>query len=329
MIFVGKKHNTLSVVSVNLDDYMSRDLKLANLSRRNMMKATAALVATGAVATISLKPNNDEKLNYVNSTQAVEHNERLASHLAASSENEELAVKDNVDKIERFDDNFEDDIFLPQKKLEIFNSTLKRVQRVQKTIGYANFNLVSFDEMLMYAHRFPSIGKFTQQELMLIEELFSFDADRYGFYGDKVIKNLTDQINKKDTVKIAGSGHYLFQGDALKKFKQLQSDVGPDLILTSGVRSVVKQLHLFLAKLKSSQTNLSMASRSLAPPGHSYHGIGDFDIGKRGFGINNFTAEFSNTAEYQKLIKLNYIDLRYTQNNQVGVRYEPWHIKVV
>ena len=33
--------------------------------------------------------------------------------------------------------------------------------------------------------------------------------------------------------------------------------------------------------------------------------------------------------EYKKLIELKYIDLRYTKDNQIGVRYEPWHIKVV
>ncbi|MDH5660044.1 MAG: M15 family metallopeptidase, partial [Gammaproteobacteria bacterium] len=119
------------------------------------------------------------------------------------------------------------------------------------------------------------------------------------------------------------------KGDALTTFDKLKNDVGPDLILTSGVRSVAKQLQLFLAKLNSSNNNLSLTSRSLAPPGHSYHGIGDFDVGKKGFGRLNFTSQFSNTDEYKKLIELKYVDIRYTKNNNIGVRYEPWHIKVV
>lgn len=85
----------------------------------------------------------------------------------------------------------------------------------------------------------------------------------------------------------------------------------------------------FYQNLKKSDANLSLASRSLAPPGHSYHGIGDFDVGKKDFGKLNFTSRFAETKEYQRLIELKYIDLRYTKNNQVGVRYEPWHIKVV
>lgn len=241
----------------------------------------------------------------------------------------DLDVRDNLQKAQFFNKSFSDDILLNKKKIKIFNQTLQRIVRVQKVIGYANFNLLGFDDMLVYARRYSEIGAFTKAELKFVEEIFSYDAHNYGFNGAKVIPKLTSNINKKETVKISGSGHYLFQGEALDKFKLLKKDVGSELILTSGVRSVVKQLHLFLAKLKNSKGNLSMASRSLAPPGHSYHGIGDFDVGKKGFGYLNFSAEFAKTREYKKLITLKYIDLRYTKNNQVGVRYEPWHIKVV
>ena len=274
--------------------------------------------------------NNDDTANNNDDTEnnevVLKTEDEPAAIVHAESES---AVKDNLNKTVNFDNTFLEDIFLPQEKINVFQSALKRIMRVQKTIGYANFNLVSFDNMILYAHRYPKIGKFTKAEIALIDELFFFDANEYGFYGNKVIQNLTSEINKKETIKISGSGHYLFQGDALSKFNQLKKDVGPGLVLTSGVRSVVKQLQLFLAKLDASNGNLSMASRSLAPPGHSYHGIGDFDVGKKGFGKFNFTSKFASTDEYKKLIELKYIDLRYTQNNQIGVRYEPWHIKVV
>jgi len=100
-------------------------------------------------------------------------------------------------------------------------------------------------------------------------------------------------------------------------------------VLTSGIRSVVKQTHLFLAKTIQSKGNMSRASRSLAPPGHSYHGIGDFDVGKVGFGRKNFSEEFARTDEFMKLVELGYVDIRYPKDNLYGVRYEPWHIKVV
>lgn len=296
-----------------------------NLKRRKIIRTGAATLLLGSSASVFFTDKEVEKLNNVKSdipAQPVAVNKsKIVEH--------DLAVQDNLHKVKFFNQTFSDDLFLSKEKHKIFKQVLAKISRVQQTVGYANFNLLGFDEMVLYSHRYPQIGKFTKAELALIDELFFYDANKYGFHGNKVIKELTSKINKKETIKIAGSGHYLFQGEALGKFKQLKKDVGPGLILTSGVRSVVKQFQLFLAKLDASNGNLSLASRSLAPPGHSYHGIGDFDVGKKGFGKLNFTSEFSHTDEYKKLIELKYIDLRYTKENQVGVRYEPWHIKVV
>ena len=293
-----------------------------NFKRRRLLKTGAAGIFATAAGIALVTPSKKENLKEV----AAKNSEQKA--LSNAIENEP-AVRDNLHKVKHFNSVFRDDIYLSAEKQLVFQTTLNRILRVKKVIGYGNFNLVSFDDMLLYAHRFPKIGRFTQPELALIDEIFFYDANEYGFFGNKVIKDLTSTINKKETIKIAGSGHYLFQGEALAKFKQLKKDVGPNLILTSGVRSVVKQLQLFLAKLEASNGNLSLASRSLAPPGHSYHGIGDFDVGKKGFGKLNFTSRFSETDEYKRLIDLKYVDLRYTIDNQVGVRYEPWHIKVV
>jgi len=91
----------------------------------------------------------------------------------------------------------------------------------------------------------------------------------------------------------------------------------------------MKQFLLFLNKTRQSQGNLSMASRSLAPPGYSFHGVGDFDVGKKGYGIHNFTKRFTETKIYEKLNDLGFIKFRYEQNNTLGVRFEPWHIEVV
>ena len=71
-----------------------------------------------------------------------------------------------------------------------------------------------------------------------------------------------------------------------------------------------------------------MASRSLAPPGYSFHGVGDFDVGKKGYGIHNFTERFTQTNVYKNLTDLGYIKFRYERDNNFGVRFEPWHIEV-
>lgn len=308
------------VVSVNTELNMS-----FNINRRKILKVGAASLLMGSASTILLSNDETQKLKNVNSE--AEKSNKLS--LYNKNLEHEVAVQDNLQKVKNFNQIFSEDLFLSNEKYTIFQNTLKKIQTVQKVIGYGNFNLLSFDDMILYSRRLSQLEKFTTAELALIDELFFFDANKYGFYGNKVIKDLASRINKKETIKIAGSGHYLFQGEALAKYNQLKKDVGPDLILTSGVRSVVKQLHLFLAKLDVSKGNLSLASRSLAPPGHSYHGIGDFDVGKKGFGKLNFTSQFSETEEYKKLIELKYVDLRYTKDNQIGVRYEPWHIKVV
>jgi LAS superfamily LD-carboxypeptidase LdcB len=90
----------------------------------------------------------------------------------------------------------------------------------------------------------------------------------------------------------------------------------------------MKQFMLFLNKAYQNQGNLSLASRSLAPPGYSFHGIGDFDVGQIGFGIDNFTERFTTSEVYRRLSELGYLTLRYTEKNLLGVRFEPWHIKM-
>ncbi|MCK5517135.1 MAG: D-alanyl-D-alanine carboxypeptidase family protein, partial [Desulfobulbaceae bacterium] len=74
--------------------------------------------------------------------------------------------------------------------------------------------------------------------------------------------------------------------------------------------------------------NLSLASRSLAPPGYSYHATGDFDVGQKGFGGGNFSEEFTTTPVFKRLARRGLVEYRYKRDNMLGVRYEPWHIKL-
>ncbi len=227
-----------------------------------------------------------------------------------------------------FDETYPDDFRVREAESQTLVSVAARLERTQKLVGHGNFNLLSFDKMLSFARNFPDIGEFTRDELDFLEELFFADATRYGFFGDKVVHDLTTEIPRRDVVKIAGSGHYLLKGEPLDKFRRIRRDVGDSIALTSGVRSLVKQYQLFLSKSVKTKGNLSQASRSLAPPGYSFHARGDFDLGKVGFGLDNFTESFCETDEYRKLIDLGYVAIRYTPTNPFGVRHEPWHIKV-
>ena len=221
------------------------------------------------------------------------------------------------------------DIFLPGEYQKALKSLRYKLKMVQRHVGYGNFNILSFDDMLFIGRNYSKIGKFTKLELEFIESIFYYDPRVHGFYGDRITYSLTDKIYKKALYKVPRTGHYLYKGKTLAAYNHMKKDIGNSIILTSGVRSVVKQLKLFVDKLYSKKANLSLTSRSIAPPAFTYHSIGDFDIGKKGFGYANFTARFALTDEFREMKKLKYIDMRYTVNNKDGVRYEPWHIKII
>jgi hypothetical protein len=221
------------------------------------------------------------------------------------------------------------DVFLPKDYKSALLSLRNKLRQVQRHVGYGNFNILTFDDMLFLGRNYSKIGRFSKLELDFIESIFYYDPSVHGFYGTRISFALTDRIQKKEIYKVPRTGHYLYKGKTLEAYNHMKKDIGDSIILTSGVRSVVKQLKLFVDKLYSSKANLSLASRSIAPPAFTYHSVGDFDIGKKGFGYANFTSRFALTDEFFKMKKLKYIDMRYTVNNKDGVRYEPWHIKIV
>jgi len=185
---------------------------------------------------------------------------------------QQRAVQKSID----FERDYDDDIFVSETDQPALKSLFLRLRNLQNTIGYGNFNIVSFDDARQYAKRFDAIGAFTAAETEFIEKLYETDAKAYGFFGQKVSASLTQTYTAKEVVKIPRSGHYLLNDDSLAYYKKLRKEVGDSIILTSGIRSNVKQLYLFVAKTVRVNGNLSRASRSLAPVGYSYHGIGDF-----------------------------------------------------
>lgn len=221
------------------------------------------------------------------------------------------------------------DVNLHLNDLKTLYSLDARLKRLRRYVGYANFNIISLDEALYYARNYPAIGEFTKLELALIEKLFYSEPNKYGFYGDKTVDNISQKIPSKEIEKIAHSGHFIFKGKPLEDYHRILKDIGDNLILTSGIRNVVKQLSLYISKVKSLNGNLSKASNVIAPPAYTYHAVSDFDVGKRGWGNRNFTSAFARTEEFYKMQKLDYISIRYTINNKDGVRFEPWHVKVI
>jgi zinc D-Ala-D-Ala carboxypeptidase len=233
-----------------------------------------------------------------------------------------------LNKVRKFNKNHIDDIYLDNHQFKILSRIMRRFHRIQSLVGFGNFYLLDFDDAIKYAHRYTSVGMFTMSELNFLEMIFYEQASDYGFYGEKPIKNLTDRIPRQKVGKIPGTGNYLYKGRPLETYHKIKKALGDDVELTSGVRSVTKQFLLFLNKTYNSKGNLSRASRSLAPPGYSFHGISDFDVGQRGFGLYNFTEEFIATNVFKRLRDMGYLSLRYPRDNMLGVRFEPWHVKV-
>ncbi len=237
-------------------------------------------------------------------------------------------VKDYLNKMRNFNRPHPNDICLGKKDLLLLDSTVSRLKRLQRTVGYGNFHLLSVDDAIKTARTYSRIGRFPKPELEFMENIFSTDAARYGFADVKPLPGFTDKIDKRASKKVHGTGHYLYCGAPLETYQKIKKELGDNVILTSGVRGIVKQFLLFLNKTVRNNGNLSLASRSLAPPGYSFHGIGDFDVGQVNFGVANFTGRFTTTEVYHDLISMGYAQFRYPQDNMLGVRFEPWHIKL-
>lgn len=221
------------------------------------------------------------------------------------------------------------DKILTKDEFVLLKSINKKIKSVRSHVGFGNFNLIDFDQMLKVAKYLKKEDKFSKLDIAFMEEFFYKDASEFSFYGKRTCNKIDEKISKKDVVKIPKTGHYLFVDKSLEDYERILKDVGNTLFLTSGVRSVVKQMSLFFDKIITCDANITKASHSIAPIGYSYHSLGDFDVGKIGWGAKNFTASFARTKEFWALTKLPYISMRYTINNLDGVRFEPWHIKII
>jgi len=295
------------------------------LDRRKFFKfmvlATCAypLDVSGVVHLIT---TNSKKKIDLNTTPA-------ATHLAVPAQKvSDDKIKDYLTKIRHPDIPHPDDVCLSDNNQVLLAQVVARLQRLYKYIGYGNFGVVGFDEAVRFARDYSAVGRFTVEELDFLEMIYYRNANDYGFYGDKKVVALTQVINKKDIYKVPYNGNYLFKGASLTKYRGIKRDLGEEALLTSGIRGLIKQFYLFLNKVEGHGGNLSLASRSIAPPGYSYHAIGDFDIGQMGFGKNNFSEKFIGTPVFRKLAAQGYVEYRYQRDNMLGVRYEPWHIKL-
>lgn len=278
------------------------------MNRRDFLKATTFLLASGGLSSRALAAMTQSP------APRLPGGESLAAYL---------------ERMRHFDAPHPEDVILQGERLALMKKTLAHLRRLYRTVGDGQFQLLDFNTALKEGRDWRArVGEFSRAETDFLEEIFYEDAAKYGFLGDKPLRNITDRIRSDEVVKVEGSGSYLYRGRPHETFEKMRRDIPSGLVLTSGVRGVMKQFLLFFEKANGAGGNLSLASRSLAPPGFSFHGISDFDVGQQGFGKNNFTDRFVTTPVFARLCELEYVDLRYPRDNMLGVRFEPWHIKV-
>ncbi len=237
-------------------------------------------------------------------------------------------LKDYLYKVRNPDLYHPEDLVLNEEELKLLRAVVEKLARLCRIVGYGNFSTIGFDEALAVAGRQPLVGDFTRAELAFLEMIYWRDASEYGFFGTKQVVSMNHTIAADEIIKIPQTGNYLFRGESLEKYTKIKNNLGDQVILTSGIRGIIKQIYLFLHKAERHGGNLSLASRSLAPPGYSYHANGDFDIGQKGLGEGNFSEVFVTTQIYKRLTEQGFVDYRYWLDNPLGVRYEPWHIKL-
>lgn len=279
-------------------------------------------ILAGAVAGIAARPM------IVSALEAASENAPPPKPRINAPENDDAALRDYLYKMKHFDEAHASDILFTEKEMPTARSVMRRLTRLQSFIGHGNFQLTGMDDAVRLGRAYSSIGPFTPEELAFLEDLFHKDASRYGFNDVKPLTSFTYRIDVKGVRKVPGMGNYIFAGEPEKTWHAIRAELGDSVVLTSGVRGVAKQFLLFLNKAMKFDGNLSLASRSLAPPGYSFHGVGDFDVGQKGFGLSNFSEKFIGTPVFRKLSERGYLTLRYPEENLLGVRYEPWHVKV-
>ena len=146
-----------------------------------------------------------------------------------------------LSKIKYYNRHHGDDIFLKPEELRLLKKAVRRLFRIQQTVGFGNFYLLSFDETLKISRTYASVGSFRSSEVEFLERIFYSDATGYGFYGKKPLTNITDALDQARIVKVPNNHNYLYKGESLETYERIKKDVGDRAILTSGLRGISKQ----------------------------------------------------------------------------------------
>jgi hypothetical protein len=165
------------------------------------------------------------------------------------------------------DKNQPKDIWATPEQSVLIHSCYDKLTKIQRFVGFANFNYIDFRSVVYFAKQERKTGRFfgsipertmpfTRKEIEFMQNIFECNARVYGFYGNKATFDINQKINEKEIINMLG--HYIKKGPALDKYnmisesigRRLLDDYGKEIILrvTSGIRNVAKQMRLFYRK---------------------------------------------------------------------------------
>jgi hypothetical protein len=143
---------------------------------------------------------------------------------ATSWERHDDYIKDYLHKMRNFNRHHEGDIYLDGKQYRLLTSAVKRLYRLQRTVGHGNFYLLNFDDAIKVARNYSQVGRFPKRELDFMEMIFYEDGGLYGFFGEKPLKNLTDRIKRREVFKVPHTGNYLYKGVPSETYTKMKRD---------------------------------------------------------------------------------------------------------
>ena len=127
---------------------------LNKMKRRDFLKAFVTGVVVGGFAPSKVLAEI-EKFSPVTRLQNCEH-----------------CIKDYLHKMQNFDKPHAKDVYLDRKQYRLLKSCVQRLKRLQQTVGYGNFHLLSFDDTIKVAHDYSRVGRFSKEELDFLEMIF-------------------------------------------------------------------------------------------------------------------------------------------------------------
>jgi len=77
----------------------------------------------------------------------------------------ERSIRDYLYKMRHFDEPHRSDVYLSPEQFLLLKSSLERLVRVQRLVGYGNFHLISFDGAIRMARGYRRVGRFSKDEI--------------------------------------------------------------------------------------------------------------------------------------------------------------------